>query len=126
MDFIKTREREMQKFPSDLPIFLFLRKCRKKNIKMFEKILFFLGEIDLEDKKEKQTISWCAEKSDLLILREAFEVISPNGKLHVKDLGYGMIEIRLTWKHDEDIDPVVFNKIIFPDFCILPKRDLFF
>ena len=126
MDFVHTRDKELQKYPSDLPVFVFLRRCREENIEIFEKILFFFGEIDLDDKMDRQTISWCTDKQDLSYLRQAFRTICPRGRLLVENVGYDMIEIRLTWSHDDDIDPVVFNKIIFPDFSVVPKRDLLF
>lgn len=125
-EFVETREREMQKYPSDLPVFVFLRRCRKEAIDVFEKILFCFGEIDCGDKKDRETVSWIVHKQDLPILREAFRTICPRGRLRSRDLGHGMVEVRLLWEDDNDIDPVVFDKIVFPDFCIIPKRDLSF
>lgn len=125
-DFRVQRAKEFAKFPSDLPIFRFLRRCKREHATVFNKLLFFFGEIDIDDKDDRQTMSWCTDNDDLPLIEEAFSLICRHGRLEVRYISDDMIEFRLKWDKDEDIQQVVFNKIIFPDFCILPKHSLDF
>lgn len=125
-EFLRKREKELEKYPTDLPIFVFLRRCKVIDTDLFDQILFYFGEIDLDDKNDRQTISWCTDLKNMDAIKEAFKMICPNGRLEMEDIGDDPIHFRLVWKNEHDIHPVVFNKIIFPDFCISPKRDLDF
>lgn len=125
-DFFLKRKKELAKYPTDLPIFLFLRQCKTTDIRMFEEILFYFGEIDLDDKIDGETVSWYTDLKNMMTIKVAFETICPKGRLETTYYSDDLINFRLKWKNENDIHPVIFNKIIFPDFCIVPKKDLDF
>lgn len=51
--FLIKHQIEIEKYPINEPIFLFLRKLNKKDVDIFSNILFYFGEIDETDKNNK-------------------------------------------------------------------------
>jgi hypothetical protein len=68
---------------------------------------------------------WCVDKKFINIIKKSFKMISPNCVFEIKKFDDNMISFRVKWKENE-INPIVFNKIIFPDFSIIPKENLEF
>lgn len=100
------------------PIFIFLRNLKKQNQKAFEKILFYFGEMSVVEQQDP-CICWAPDETYLNICKEAFQILCPNIKFITKDT------FRLEWKKDE-MDPIVFDKLIFPDFLFIDKNTLHF
>lgn len=100
------------------PIFIFLRDLKLKNKQAFEQILFYFGEMS-EVEQEDPGICWASENRFLNICKEAFKILCPDIKFKTQNI------FRLEWEKG-DMDPVVFDKIIFPDFLFINKNDLDF
>jgi len=121
--YILNRQKELQKYSKDEPILIFLRELKKNNLEAYLQILFFFGEMDDIDIRHGHSVSWIVEKKYLNIIKKSFKIISQKCKFEIKDCGFNMKSIRVYWN---EIHPIVFNKIIFPNFSLIPKENLEF
>jgi hypothetical protein len=121
--YIINRQKELEKYPKDEPILIYLRQLKKDNLEAYLQILFFFGEMHDIDISHRHSVSWIVEKKYLNIIKKSFKIISQKCRFEIKDCGFNMKSIRVYWN---EIDPIVFNKIIFPDFSIIPKENLVF
>lgn len=125
-EYIRQRKEELEKYPVHEPIFAFLRHVKTKDLQLYDKLLFFVGEIDDTDKEHKHTVWWCTDLKDVPIIRKMFSILCPKGKFELKDDGTDPVCFRIKWEKENQMHPIVFHKIIFPDFCILDKTHLDF
>ena len=116
-------QREVERYPIDEPIFIYLRDLKERNIECYLKILFFFGEIDEMDNID--TISWIVERKYMKEIKKGFKIINPGCKFEIINYENNMVSFKVYWK-ENDFNPIIFNKILFPNFCIIPKKDLNF
>jgi hypothetical protein len=91
------------------PILVFLRQLEQSDSDI---IMFFFGEIDEFDKANKYTMWWAVSKTRLHIVQTAFTILSPTCEIEIKDYGdCDNFLFRVRW---ETINPIVFNKELFP------------
>jgi len=126
-EYVSQRQHELTKYSRHEPIFCFLRELKTKDLSSFEEILFYFGEIDETDKDHGHTVWWCTDLQKIPMIKKAFQILCPSGTFEVRDEGEDPVCFR--WRFPEEktkINPVIFNKIIFPDFCAVEKKNLDF
>lgn len=121
-DLISKRNNELIKYHNH-PLISFLRNVKKTHIKAFERIMFYFGEFS-EYEKQHRVISWASSDDDEThqIMKNAFQLLSPDMIFYEGEDDY-IFEFRVEWV---SIDDIVFNKHIFPDFCVVDKSTLTF
>jgi hypothetical protein len=76
-----------------------------------------------EHEQEQASISWISSPSEsdtLHVCKKAFMILCPNVQFPSMESIF-----RVEWTKGE-MDPVVFDKFIFPDFLFINKNDLEF
>lgn len=124
LKFLDQRRQHLNRYNRDEPILTFLRGLYPDER---DCVLFFLGEMDDEAEKHKETVWWCLRKDDRQLIHRVFSILCPDGSFHTRgDRRRRVYEFRYTWRHENDMNPIVFDKMIFPDFCCLDKKNLVF
>lgn len=119
--FLNHRSSEIAPF-KDHPIFLFLRTLRTQLAK--QDLLFYFGEIN-------NTITfykWSITDEQIQykdIIQSAFLTVCPNIKLEYTRCEFFGCFLTVEWQSGQ-MDPIVFNKSIFPNYCIVDKNTLEF
>lgn len=107
-----------KKSTTNQQIFTFLHELKLKNKSAFNTILFYFGEMFEYD--DSCSICWSFPPEHLDICKKAFQIICPNIRFSTKDV------FCLYWKEKNDMNPIVYDKLIFPDFLFIDKSDLDF
>jgi hypothetical protein len=119
--FLKQRNIEIAPY-KDHPICLFFRTIQTTNAKQV--LLFYFGEIN----SAAQFYKWSVTKEQMEwkdIIEKAFLTVCPNIKLEYHQCDFFGSFLTIEWKSDQ-MDPIVFNKFIFPNYCIVDKNRLEF
>lgn len=122
------RNRELEKYSKDEPIFVYLRSSKKKNLKAYLDLLFYFGEMDENDIDSHgygQSVSWYVEKRHVNMIKDGFKIVCTDYVFEEITNQNNMIRFRIHWKENE-MNLVVLNKIIFPYFSDVPKEYLQF
>jgi len=120
-DFLMQRSSEIAPY-KDHSICLFFRSLN--NTKAKQDLLFYFGEIDNTTKFYKWTITneqirW------KYIIEKAFVTVCPKIKLEYRTCDFFGYFLTAEWQSGQ-MDPIVFNKFIFPNYCIVDKNTLEF
>lgn len=106
----------------DHPICLFLRTLN--NPKAKQDLLFYFGEIDSTTKIYK----WSITEEQMQwkdSIEKAFLTVCPSIKLQYSICEFFGCFLTVEWKSGQ-MDPIIFNKFIFPNYCIVDKNTLEF
>ena len=125
-EYLRQRATALERYPVDDPVLCLLRRLKTTDVSFYEQLLFYLGEIDDIDRGYRHTVWWCTDMKNIDALRQAFHLLCPHGDFVVRDDGADPVSFRVSWMNDTDMHPIVFNKILFPDFSIVPKHTLDF
>jgi len=120
-DFLNKRSIEIAPH-KDHPICLFVRTLRTNNAK--QDLLFYFGEIDSTTKFYK----WSITEEQMRwkdIIEKAFVTVCPKIKLEYRTCDFFGYFLTVEWQSGQ-MDPIVFNKFIFPNYCIVDKNTLEF
>jgi hypothetical protein len=105
--FQEERKLRLQLYTNN-PILKCLRNLKDEN--KLEEILFCFGEITEEDD------SYYYSNVKRQHVKKAFRIVCPN---MIIDNNH------IRW-HEGDMNPIVFDKLIFPDFLFIDKKDLIY
>ena len=120
-DFLIQRNIEIAPF-KDHPICLFFRNLHHNKAK--QDLLFYFGEIDNTTKFYK----WVINDEQIHwkdIIQKAFVCACPNIKLEYQKCDFFGSFLTVQWQSGQ-MDPIVFNKFIFPNYCVVDKNTLVF
>jgi len=120
-DFLNKRSIEIVSY-KDHQICLFFRSLN--NTKAKQDLLFYFGEIDSTTKFYKWSITdeqmrWKDS------IEKAFLTVCPNIKLEYSICDFFGCFFTVEWQSGQ-MDPIIFNKFIFPNYCIVDKNTLEF
>lgn len=124
--FLLLRTQKLESYSQQEPIFVYLRQLKTKESDVFEQLLFYFGEMDESDRTHRHTVWWSQEKKKFTLIKKGFYILCPKGYFETGDCEYGSVSFRFHWCDDGDMNPIVFDKIIFPDFCCVNKKCLEF
>jgi hypothetical protein len=119
--FLNHRSAEIAPY-KDHPICLFLRTLH--NTKAKQDLLFYFGEIDSTTKIYKWSIT-DEQMQWKDTIEKAFLKVCPNIKLEYNQCDFFGSFLTVEWQSGQ-MDPIAFNKFIFPNYCIVDKNTLEF
>lgn len=91
------------------PLFVFLQELAQRD---YDTLMFFFGEMDHFDQENRHTVWWALHKTQWRTVQNAFRILSSQCEFETRDYGdQDNFLFRVRWKA---IDPIVFNKMLFP------------
>jgi hypothetical protein len=120
-DFLIQRSIEVAPY-KDHPLCVFISSLQNTRAK--QDLLFYFGAVDNTTKFYK----WSIIDEQMLwkdIIEKAFLTVCPNIKLEYHKCDFFGSFLTAEWESGQ-MDPIVFNKFIFPNYCVVDKNTLEF